>query len=195
MGQRLNIEIIKNSKTLANAYYHWSAYSKESAEMARKIVYAIPNIKEGNDLLYAIRLLEYTGAAFNDDELTYAKTISSLKDSAFNECAGRNNGLISISENGINKTRMWQEGAVYIYLDEDRIGYKVYWVKDRWDWERDEKEEHDNPVEFKDLEVVDVNFDDIKFSNIDSFVDFVNSHLENDFVTTQESFKVYSMIY
>jgi hypothetical protein len=27
MGQRLNIEIVKNGDVLANSYYHWSGFS------------------------------------------------------------------------------------------------------------------------------------------------------------------------
>lgn len=33
MGQRLNIEIISGDKVLANAYYHWSAYSRIAIEL------------------------------------------------------------------------------------------------------------------------------------------------------------------
>ena len=33
MGQRLNIEIKKDSKVLANAYYHWSAYTSSALQM------------------------------------------------------------------------------------------------------------------------------------------------------------------
>lgn len=36
MGQRLNIEIWKDGKVLANAYYHWSAYSVCAVDLARK---------------------------------------------------------------------------------------------------------------------------------------------------------------
>ena len=30
MGQRLNIEIVNGETSLANAYYHWSAYTKSA---------------------------------------------------------------------------------------------------------------------------------------------------------------------
>lgn len=34
MGQRLNIEVIKNGKVVGNCYYHWSAYTLSSLEEA-----------------------------------------------------------------------------------------------------------------------------------------------------------------
>jgi len=45
MGQRLNIEIISNGKCLANAYYHWSAYSDSAIDLAIKIVRKYEYIK------------------------------------------------------------------------------------------------------------------------------------------------------
>lgn len=33
MGQSLNIEIWNNGEVLANAYYHWSAYTESAAKI------------------------------------------------------------------------------------------------------------------------------------------------------------------
>jgi len=38
MGQRLNIEILKGGKILANAYYHWSAYTLPALELCKGII-------------------------------------------------------------------------------------------------------------------------------------------------------------
>ena len=38
MGQRLNIEIMSGEKVLANAYYHWSAYTASAAELTKIIL-------------------------------------------------------------------------------------------------------------------------------------------------------------
>ena len=42
MGQRLNIEIKKDSKVLANAYYHWSAYTSSALQMLPKSIDSSP---------------------------------------------------------------------------------------------------------------------------------------------------------
>ena len=103
--------------------------------------------------------------------------------------------MIAISPNGIEETRRWQEHALYIYLDEKRMSFKVFWAKDKWDWEKERKEDYDEEVKANDLENVDINFDDIKFSDIDAFVEFVDSHKEEPFTTTLDKWTVYDMIY
>ena len=42
MGQRLNIEIKKDSKVLANSYYHWSAYTSSALQMLPKSIDSSP---------------------------------------------------------------------------------------------------------------------------------------------------------
>ena len=110
MGQRLNIEIVENGKCLANAYYHWSAYTDSSYDLARNIINAIPTINEENSVLRSIRLLEVTGARLMEDDLDYAKEIGLGAD--FETANSRNDGLISITEKSINETRKWQEHAL-----------------------------------------------------------------------------------
>lgn len=196
MGERLNIEIHSKGKVLANCYYHWSGYSNSAASLAQEIIHNIDKIENtGSNLLYGIRLLESTGAGLTEDEVRYAKSLDELKDAEFVECNGRNEGLIAISPNGIKETRSWQEHALYIYLDENRMSFKVFWLKDKWDWEKERKEDYDEEVKANDLEKVDVNFDDIKFSDVDTFVDFVNLHLSDAFVTSLDCDTVYDMIY
>lgn len=172
MGQRLNIEIVKNGKTLANCYYHWSAYSGSSVKLAKTIIDNIDKIKYESNLLTAIKLLESTGAGLTEDEIEYSKSIDELKNANLIESKNRNIGLIAISEDGINQTRYWQEYALYIYLDEDRMSFGVYHKASRWDWENDMKEE-EKTVKYDDVEKININFDDIKFSDIEEFQQFI----------------------
>ena len=64
MGQRLIITIVENGKALANAYYHWSAYTKAAMMLTEDVLLAISNYKKTmtNNKLIAIRALEKTGA-------------------------------------------------------------------------------------------------------------------------------------
>lgn len=194
MGQRLNIEIIKDGETLANAYYHWSAYSKTAADLARIIIKNINSInKNDSDLIQAIKLLETTLAGLPDREIEYARTIDELKDVDFIKCTGRNDGLIAISKDEINTNRKWQEYALYIYLDEERMSFKVFDRQPRWDYERD-YEDYEHTIQFDDMEIFDINFDDIKFKDIDKFVDFVNDYLDEPFRTYLDMWDVFSFI-
>lgn len=194
MGQRLNIEIWNNGKVLANAYYHWSAYSKSAAELTREIIYFISDVKANNDILKAIKLLEKTGARMNKEEANRANGIEELTGILFNTDADRNDGLISVTEEGINDTRNWQEGALYIYLDEERIKFDVIYKSKRWEWEKEQKECNDNPKVYRDLEKVNVSFDDIKFKDIDKFCDFVSDHEMEPFVSVIDPDYVIDMI-
>lgn len=197
MGQRLNVEIWNNGKVLANAYYHWSAYTGSAAGIVNMALnYINSNPKEGNnDLLYAIRVLEATEAGLTDSEVEYAKNIPVLHGATFAECGGRNDGLIGISEEEISETRTWQEGAVYIFLDEQRISFKVFFKDNRWDWEKEQREDYDNEdASARDLDVISRNFDDIKFADWDDFYDFLRNR-KDPFVCALERWEVITPIY
>ena len=193
MGQRLNIEIVENGKCLANAYYHWSAYTDSSYGLARGIINAIPTINEENSVLRAIRLLEVTGARLMEDDLDYAKEIGLGAD--FETANSRNDGLISITEKSINETRKWQEHALYIYLDEGRMNFQVIYNREIWNWEKDQREYEDNPKKREDLPVLDIDFTDVKFDKIDDFGCFLKKHHEDEFLTSMNQWTVTQMIY
>lgn len=193
MGQRLNIEIVENGKCLANAYYHWSAYTDSSYELAKAIIKDIPSIKEENPVLKAIKLLEVTGARLMDCELEYADKIGLGKD--FETALSRNDGLISISSENIDETRKWQEYALYIYLDENRMNFQVINAERLWTWEKEQEEYYDNPKKREDLEILDIDFNDIKFDKIDEFGKFLKEHKEDSFLTRINQWEVVETIY
>ncbi len=196
MGQRLNIEIWNNGKVLANAYYHWSAYTNESANLANKALEYIKNnpMPNDNELLYAIRILEATGAGLTDREIEYAKSFPALNDITFAECNGRNFGLLGISEKEINSTRSWSEGNVFIYLDENRLSFNVFIKQDAWEWCKKQREEYENEnADFKKLDVMTFNFDDIKFHQWDIHKEFLCS-CEDPFVSDLDNYTVVTPI-
>ena len=164
MGQRLNIEIVENGVCLANAYYHWSAYTSSAFELAKQIINAIPTVKEEIPAKRAIRLLEVTGARLLSDEIEFAKKL--LLGDDFEKATDRNDGLIAISEKGIAETRQWQEGAVYIYLDENRMKFDVLHRTDFFEYQKYEEECNGRKVELKDIPVYNIDFSDIKFDKL-----------------------------
>ena len=125
MGQRLNIEILKGEKLLANAYYHWGGYTSSSIELTKHL---INNINNSNnieiDVIYAIKLLESTKAGMTDEEISYFKNENKI-DLKFKECSSRNEGIIAISPEGMNKTRYWEEARVSIDIENKKVKFKA----------------------------------------------------------------------
>lgn len=196
MGQRLNLEIWNNGKVLANAYYHWSAYSSEAASTVSKALNYIRNnpVENENTLLYAIRVLEATGAGLTDLEIEYAKTFDNLKDVNFSPCGGRNEGLIGISPDGISSTRFWQEYAAYIFIDELRVSFDVCYKQRTWEYEKEQREDYGNDVKAKDLPRAEWNTDDIKFDKWEEFKEFICSQNGNSWVSDVDPCEVLTPI-
>lgn len=195
MGQRLNVEIWNDGEVLANAYYHWSAYTDSSAVIVNDVLKFINENPIDNEdiLLYAIRALEATGAGLTEEERKYAATMG-INTIACAECNGRNDGLLSITQEGMQSTRYWQEGAVYIYLDEKRISFNVFWKQRAWEWEHSQKEEYGNEnAKASDLDMIYTNFDDIKFSKWDSIFETLKNR-EEPFVSNVDKFVVITPI-
>ena len=68
MGQRLNLEIQKDNKPVANAYYHWSGFTVYALEIAQKAVAYLRNDTSANDLALAVQALISTGASLTESE-------------------------------------------------------------------------------------------------------------------------------
>lgn len=139
MGQHLNIEIMSGEKTLANAYYHWSAYTASAAELT-KIILETP-VDETEPLIWqAIHLLEATGAgvpSYEKDLILRNEVLSSDEIGKLQACTDRNYGLIAVTEEEIQRTRSWEEGRVTIYLDSKTVDFDVFFRLDREEYEAD----------------------------------------------------------
>jgi|GEM_PF-1543705 hypothetical protein len=181
MGQRLNIEIVKNGKVLANSYYHWSGYSNSAVNMVVQIIqeyeyikkYKVEKYIKNQDLLLAIRLLEETGAGLNDIDMTR----NILKDETMNlklkKCQGRDEGIIGITQKDIEETRYWEEGRVSIDIENKKIDFGVIneYTEEEFNYDYDE--------EIKELNIkkIDINFKNISFEDIfelKAFIDKAN---------------------
>lgn len=219
MGQRLNIEIKKGDKVLANSYYHWSAYSQSSCELAIDIANFIKeNQQNCEDVLYAIRILEHTGAGLTDNAPTeteietvrklyteerFNKWLKNHKASElktaqllfpnkeFKECKGRNWGLIAITEGGMEETRLWEEGRMTINLDDNSVDFQVIWAYDE-EYEKFLKEEG------RPIMIIETDFDftHIPFERLEEFLELVVNAQENDLVVySKPNNTKYTMIY
>ena len=131
MGQRLNVEIVSNGKLLANAYYHWDAYTGLSLQRTDDILNKLNEIKEPikDDLDLAIKLLESTGAGIHPIERNHILADPELsKYLPINDCVDRNEGVLSITQEGMQNTRHWEEGRVIIDIGKRTIIFRIYWV-------------------------------------------------------------------
>lgn len=160
MGQRLNLEIKKKGRTLASAYYHWSAYTKSSFMLTSEVIMylrANKNIIKDERLL-AIRALESTGAGVPDweegvSELKRLKDIRKYSTMEFAQFKDRNEGIISCFPDSIKEREDWANGVVTIDLDSLDILFDVFCFYDSVDEIKDWYED------FKEEEVVIFNYD------------------------------------
>lgn len=163
MGQRLNIEIKKKetNETIANCYYHWSAYTRSALDLTLEIIENTISVNHNEkevDKMYAIRLLESTGAGVISDEYDL---LTEKEQRVCRVGENRNLGLISFTEKGIEETRKWEEGRVEIYLPnitdyfeqikEIRVTFDVFYRQDIESTKEDYAEyniDYDDLIEF-----------------------------------------------
>ena len=196
MGQRLNIEIKKKGKVLANSYYHWSAYTSSAAALTVQVCKYVLEHKDLSDSkLLAIRALESTGAGLTDDELTYAKDFRKYIKTVFRECKGRNEGLIAISPKGIKETQTWSEGDVIIDIDDalhPLISFHVFNFYDQPDeYIKDWLETPEEIKQFKD-NLVKIPFNEVGmgFSEFSTMLHYIK---DDKFIVTPEGYMLSSI--
>lgn len=159
MGQRLNIEIKSGEKIIANAYYHWAAYSESAYKLTRLIVDDFDNVKDLDKFGLAIVLLQKTGAGVVNDDFDAVKS-KLPEDFQLEKGISRNLGLISISEEGMKETRDWEEGRVTVDIDNQKIDFDVFWKLD--DVEDPELVSRMENAKQLDFNPFDMNFEDIE---------------------------------
>lgn len=189
MGQRLNIEIKKGEQLLANCYYHWSGFSEPALELTKKIIDKFDDVREENDVIKAIMLLQLTGAGitrptigylyenipnFNLEEEIY--TNNPFGEYKYHLSMGRDAGLISVTEKEKEETRYWEEGRITIHIDTKTFDFDVL-----WDCEKNELKyfEEDHGIRIDDLPILEFPFENIKFEQIDNMLAIVKETQEN----------------
>lgn len=177
MGQRLVVNIYKNDKNLANAYYHWSAYSYASLETIKPAIEMLESYDSENfGVVDAIKILQATGAEITDGELEYCKE-NNIEVSRNYETIDRNQGLIAVSEKEMKETLDWAEGIIDIYVDEKQICYGIYWETDEDEFKVVAEEEG------REIKVIDVELKDfpiVNFADVSHLMDKIEEAQEAD---------------
>ncbi len=175
MGQRLNIEIHSDGRCLANAYFHWSAYTMSSAALTKAIIEEYYKASSIGGVPLAVEILQSaTKAGVSPDEKEridhdQSGCFSNIK---FRECIDRNEGLISVTEEGMEDTRKWEEGRVEIDIGEETVFFDVFFSFP----EEDIKEydgEYMSEYHYKEVEDFDGRF---KFQDFDAFYKDLESY-------------------
>ena len=127
MGQRLNVEMIANGKSLVNAYFHWSAYTHEALSILQEII----ETQEKIDILdeiknmpldkKAIYLLISIGAGITPEDMHLNKYPD-----IWIKAINRNYGLINISEEQKEICRTWEERRITIDIVEKTFDFNVF---------------------------------------------------------------------
>ena len=130
MGQRLVVTIKNNGEDLAKIYYHWSAYTVSALWEASKLVKCIFNHKDETERelqLRLIRFCEENGGGISGDAYEFEYIEKMYPNEIFKKDGySRNNGLISLSERGMQESQDWSEGDLDILIDEEMINNGVY---------------------------------------------------------------------
>lgn len=160
MGQRLNIEIRRNGNVLANAYYHWSGFTSSSLVLTKRILGNVENIQHQDPIVLAVRLLETTGALMTTAEI--AEMRKRGVEEEFKSAVDRSDGLIAISETGMENTRYWEEARVDINLDEKIINFGALRVNSKSSYlaEYEKTEEQHSQLPFTQNDFSRISFSD-----------------------------------
>lgn len=128
MGQRLNLGIRKKGKIIANAYYHWAAYTADSFELVDKAYQYLKANSTEPELMRCVHALEVTGAGLEESEFEFVQSRRDLCRKTFNKAIDRDSGLLAISPKGIQSTEDWAEETTYIDIDNPEDPTFFFWV-------------------------------------------------------------------
>lgn len=128
MGQRLVVSVIKDEERIAAMYFHWSAYTKSALWEAQRIIDAINNSKNDDLRLTLIRYCEENGGCIDGggDSKEFEAIQEMYPNEIFKEYGSRNEGLIALTEDGMNDLEGWSEGDLEIDLDNGFVYNYVY---------------------------------------------------------------------
>lgn len=179
MGQRLVITVKNNGKDLAKIYYHWSAYTVSALMEARDVVNCIYDHNDETEKELQLRLVRFCeehGGGIRGDDKEYAYIQAMFPNETFKtDGYSRNNGLIALSEEGMDDLQSWSEGDLDIIIDEDVILNYVQWGYDDIEAYKENRRECDDDFdEFMTIEdIEDIGYDlcEIDVENIDGVID------------------------
>ena len=194
MGQRLVIEIKEGDTVLANAYYHWSGYTETSLNLLNEVMNKgifdnIPiKFSKGDEQLYAIKLLETTGAKILEEDLKIATLKFPMNE--FETSNNKTDGLIAFSEKNINKNMDSAEAIISIDLKSRTIDIGGIYNYENLDelQEMANEDEEDLNIAIIDFNITEISFEDFKnrFEDIKKLIEnheYIKSKEDEDIIS------------
>ena len=183
MGQRLVVNVVKDKESVAAIYFHWSAYTQSALWEAQKIIDAIDRHEHDDLRLLLIRYCEENGGCIDGGKYSIEfKAIQEMyPNETFKEDGSRNEGLIAITEDGMNNLYGWAEGTLEINLDDGYVYNHVYDVEtlDEYnDWREEE-------CKLDDFELLDIDLNVIEFDKLDEVISQLN-HAPYEFRNSED---------
>lgn len=175
MGQRLVVTVNVKGEDIAKLYYHWSAYSISALAQTREIVNCLlDSDNEIEDLrLRLIRFVESEGGCIRGggDSREFATIQAMYPNEVFKTEGSRNDGLIALTEEGMDDLEGWSEGSVTIYLDDGIVWNSVFDMEtiDEFNEWRGE----DNSIEY--FPELDIDLEEIPFDKLDEVIDALDN--------------------
>jgi hypothetical protein len=180
MGQRLVITIKNGDEDLAKIYYHWSGYTFSALLETKKIIDCIYN-HQGETIsemkLRLIKFLEDNGGGIKGEQSEFDYIKKMYPKEIFKEDGySRNNGLIALSEKGMQDLQDWSEGDVTIDIDTDTVENTVFYSYEHIDEYNKERKEWDEDFEgykIEDLEDIGCDIGTFDIECIESIINSV----------------------
>lgn len=136
MGQRLVIEFEGDNEAelVATGYYHWDAYTMPALDTLGKIINTLGDnevmaeaSKFTTSVVDAVVAMTHNGAFIHEDECVVdgeeelTKYLMTL-----NHDGNRNDGIVSISPDGMQNSINWSEGYIGVDLNHNEFTFRVY---------------------------------------------------------------------
>ena len=167
MSERLNLEIVENGKVLANSYYHCVGYTSSSLGLTQEVLNNVDTISFEDRVVNAIKLLEVTGTGLTEEENQYVLShIPDAEKYKFKSTTSRYDGLLAISEKGIEQNEYWEEHRVVVDLIKRTVDFGAVWYFDKEEYERGYNKKCDYP--FHNIDLTSIPFD--RFSEINELI-------------------------
>ena len=122
MGQRLVITVHAFDEDIATIYYHWSAYTTSALQEAKNIIDNVDWFNSNNKDELILRITKHLescgGGVFVDDRKLFEEK---YPDEKFDDDVSRNDGLIAISEEMMERMQYWAQGDMTIDFDTEKV--------------------------------------------------------------------------
>lgn len=174
MGQRLVITVHAFDEDIATIYYHWSAYTTSALQEAKDIIDNVDWFNSSNKDELILRITKHLescgGGVFVDDRKLFEEK---YPDEKFDDDVSRNDGLIAISEETMERMQDWAQGDMTIDFDTEKVYNDVmftYESDEEFKQDREDAGFEDDDIDPKNIKKVLIDPSEVHFFALDSAI-------------------------